>query len=250
MKRQYGVLSRHQALDAGLSLSQLNYRIRSGGPWQRLLPGVYLTVTGTPTADQRDMAALLHAGKYSMITGLAALRRHSVQVPPSQLEDVLVPAAARTASRGYVRLHRTSRWPPMVAYDRGIEFALVPRAAIDAAIGMRDKRAMRGLLAAVVQQQRCSVGQLVGELGHSRLSYASLIRSVLAEVAGGMMSAPEGDLKDLVTRARLPVPMYNPWLYLGETFLAGQMPGGKRQACPVRWTRANGTSPLLTGSTP
>jgi hypothetical protein len=220
MKRQYGVLSRNQALDAGLSLRQLNYRIRPGGPWQRLLPGVYLTVTGTPTADQLDMAALLHAGKYCMITGLAALRRHSVRVQPTQMVDVLVPAASRRASRDYVRLHRTRRWPPMVAYNCSIEFALVPRAAIDAAIGMQDIRAVRGLLAGVVQQQRCSVSELAAELGNSRERCTGLIRSVLGEVAGGMMSAPEGDLMDLVTRARLPVPMYNPWLYLGETFLA------------------------------
>jgi hypothetical protein len=160
MKRKYGVLSRRQALDAGLSVSQLNYRIRPGGPWQRLLPGVYLTVTGTPTPDQRDMATLLHAGKYSMITGLAALRRHSVSVPPAQLVDVLVPAATRTASRDYVRLHRTRRWPPMGAYDRGIEFAMVPRAAIDAAIGMRGRRDVRafgcsGAAAAVLGCAAC-----------------------------------------------------------------------------------------------
>jgi hypothetical protein len=220
LKRQYGVISRQQAQKAGLSSGQLRARIRPGGPWQRILPGVYLTVTGTPTTDQREMAALLHAGKYRIITGLTALRRHAIQVPATDLVDVLVPAGCHTASRDYVRLHRTRRWPPTVAYDKGIELAMVPRAAIDAARGLADRQDVRALLAAVVQQQRCTVAQLAAELGHSRLNYSAIVRSVLAEVAGGMMSAPEGDLMDLVKRARLPQPMYNPRLYLDGTFLA------------------------------
>jgi hypothetical protein len=32
------------------------------GKWQKLLPGVYLTVTGKPTAEQRLVAARLYAG--------------------------------------------------------------------------------------------------------------------------------------------------------------------------------------------
>lgn len=220
LKRQFGAISRQQALAAGMSLSQLNYRIRPGGPWQRLLPGVYLTVTGTPTQDQRDMAALLHAGNYRIITGVAALRRHSIQVDPTDFVDVLVPTACRTAAHGYVRLHRTGRWPPTVACHKGIEFAMVPRAAIDAARGLYDRREVRALLAAVVQQQRCTIQQLAAELGSSRLKHSAIVRAVLAEVAGGIMSAPEGDLMDLVNRARLPQPMYNVRLYAGDKFLA------------------------------
>jgi hypothetical protein len=97
---------------------------------------------------------------------------------------------------------------------------MVPRAAIDAARGLHEQRELSALLAAVVQQQRCAVAQLAAELGNSRLNYAAIVRAVLAEVAGGMMSAPEGDLMDLVNRARLPQPMYNPRLYLDGAFLA------------------------------
>ena len=35
-----------------------------------LLPGVYLTDTGTVTQDHREIAALLYAGEGSLITGV------------------------------------------------------------------------------------------------------------------------------------------------------------------------------------
>ena len=40
----------------------MQYRVRTGGPWQALLPGVYLGVSGAPSLAQKEMAALLYAG--------------------------------------------------------------------------------------------------------------------------------------------------------------------------------------------
>jgi hypothetical protein len=45
-------------------------------------------------------------------------------------------------------------------------------------------------------------------------------RSVLAEVADGIRSTAEGDLRDLIKAARLPTPLFNPSLYAGDTFIA------------------------------
>jgi hypothetical protein len=47
-----------------------------------------------------------------------------------------------------------------------------------------------------------------------------MFRSVLAEVADGIRSTAEGDLRDLIRAARLPMPLFNPSLYKGDTFLA------------------------------
>lgn len=73
---QYGVIARWQAVECGLTPRALDYRLRLGGPWRAMLPGVYLTMTGTPTPEQREMAALLYAGPRSLITGAVAVRRH------------------------------------------------------------------------------------------------------------------------------------------------------------------------------
>ena len=106
---QYLVISRTQGLMCGMSPRALDLRVAWSGPWQRLLPGVYLTVTGTVTQEQREMAALLYAGPQSLITGLAAVRRHRLRPPGPDVVDLLIPWTQRWQSTGYVRVHRT-RW--------------------------------------------------------------------------------------------------------------------------------------------
>ena len=74
LERQLSVTSRGQLLTLGLTDYAMQYRARQGGPWQILLPGVYLTVTGVPSLAQKEMAALLYAGPGSLITGPMALK--------------------------------------------------------------------------------------------------------------------------------------------------------------------------------
>ena len=76
--KQHGVIARAQALGCGMTRRVVEYRIRRGGPWQTLIPGVYLTDAGRPADEQREMAALLYAGPGSVLTGAAALRRHGL----------------------------------------------------------------------------------------------------------------------------------------------------------------------------
>lgn len=76
LRAQHHVITRQQALLCGLPTSTLDRYIAPSGRWQRLLPGVYLALTGAATQDQLEMAALLYAGPRSLITGSAAVRRH------------------------------------------------------------------------------------------------------------------------------------------------------------------------------
>src|SRR5579859_7071724 len=111
LRSQYDVISRRQALACGMTRGAIAYRLRPDGPWRQLLPAVYLTVTGTPTADQRDVAALLYAGPRSVITGAVAVRRHNLRCAGLNVTDVLVPADSRRKSTGYVQIRRTIRLP-------------------------------------------------------------------------------------------------------------------------------------------
>lgn len=131
--RQRLVISRDQATACGMTPGALRHRIRAGGPWQRLLPGVYLAATGTPTLIQNEIAALLYAGPGSVITGLAALRRHGLRVPEGGGTTVLIPAGRARASRDSVAVWPTTRMPERVCFEGAVQFALVPRAVADAA---------------------------------------------------------------------------------------------------------------------
>src|SRR5580700_9676972 len=106
LRYQYDVVARSQALECGMTRGAIEHRLKPGGPWRQLLPGVYLTVTGAAAADQRDVAALLYAGPESVITGPVAVRRHHLDCAGLNVLDVLVPADLRRKSTGYVQIQR------------------------------------------------------------------------------------------------------------------------------------------------
>jgi hypothetical protein len=220
LRYQNGVLLRSQARECGISAKGLQHRLRPGGPWQRLLPGVYLAATGQPTWDQWQTAAVLYAGPDAAITGLAALRNHRVRGAEPRAVDVLVPAERRRASRGIAVLHRTRRMPRELYCDGVLRFAPPARAAVDAARGMSQLSEVRAIVAGAVQQRKCSVEQLVAEVRDGPMRGSAQVRAVLAEVLAGIRSVPEAELRRLILKAGLPQPFYNPTLLLGTAFLA------------------------------
>ncbi len=214
------MLTREQALAAGVTRHGLKHRLRPGGPWRRLLPGVYVAATGTPTIVQQEMAALLYAGRGSMITGLAAVRHHGIRGPVTEFVDVLMPASRRRGDAAFLRLHRTTRMPARVAQAGPLRYALPPRAVADTVRWLDNLRDVRAIVADAVQRGRCQVSDLVAELAAGESTGSVLFREALADVADGIRSAAEGDLKDLLVRSGLPMPLFNPMVYAGDSFIA------------------------------
>jgi hypothetical protein len=222
LESQYNVISRKQAVRYGFTEAQLRHRLRPGGPWQKILPGVYSTETGTVTQDQRQMAALLHAGPGAVITGAAAVRRHRLECAGGNDVSVLVPVESRVKGHGYVRILRTRRLPHGNFSTRKIVFAPLARAVGDAARAMVKPEEVRALISEAVHRSRdCTVDDLIGELKAGPSAGSALFRSALAEVSEGIRSEAERDLKFCVGGSDLPTPLYNARLYLPDgTFLA------------------------------
>ncbi len=219
IQRQSCVITRRQALDAGLHPNVLHRRARAGGPWRQVLPGVYVTVTGTLTMEQRDVAAILYGGLGATLTGAAALRRHGMRVQSESIE-VLVPANRRPKSTEFVIVQRTARLPARVCYAGPVQYALAARAVGDAARGMRDLADVRAIVAGAVQGRRCTVEQLEEELSEGPIHGSALFRAALGEVAEGTRSGPEGELLALIRRGKLPPPMLNARLFVGNELVA------------------------------
>jgi hypothetical protein len=194
----------------------LAHRLRPGGPWQRLLPGTYLALTGKPAPEQKEMAALLYAGPGSVITGHSALRSQGLVNSAPSVIDVLVPAKRERRSAAFVAIHQTTRMPRQVIVVGRRQYAMKPRAVADAARGLTELRAVRALVASVVQDGRCPIGMLVHELDHGPVRGSALLRQVLAEVGQGVRSVTEADLLDLIKRGRLPMPLLNAHLYSAD----------------------------------
>jgi hypothetical protein len=219
LNKQHGVVSPEQTAACGLPSHLVRYRVRADGPWQVLVPGVYLTHTGAATADQRDMAALLYAGPRSIITASAALRRFGLVASSSEVVEVLVPEATRRRTVGFACLWRTTRLPELFCVADEIRYALPPRAVADAVRHLGLIRDVRAVVAEAVQQGKCSLDRLAEEVRDGPMKGSGLLRQALAEVSEGIRSTAEGDLRDLIVRARLPMPIFNPRLFAGRAFL-------------------------------
>lgn len=221
LQAQENVISRQQAFVCGLSRDALLHRARTGGTWQRILPGIYLAQTGAPTVAQQEMAALLHAGAGSVLTGLAALHGMGLIAAQPRCFDVLVPATRRSSSRAFVRVHRTTQMPRSVTRQGRRSYALPPRAFADAARFLSDISEIRALIAGAVQRRDCPLPALVRELSQGQRRHSAGLRRVLDEVAEGIRSVTEAEFRDLIKRARLPRPMFNPGLFTADgSFIA------------------------------
>lgn len=208
---QHQVISRSQALACGVPRSTVTSWSGPQGKWQRLLPGVYLTVTGKPTPEQRLAAALLYAGPHSAITGAAALRGYRLRAPGPDVIDVLVPKTARRQSVGFVRIHRTRRLPRVVRAGV-IRYAAPARAVADAAQLLPSVDDARSVVAEAIQKQACSIAQLGLELQAAGTRDSSQLRIALNDIRAGARSVAEIRFRERVERSALPPPQYNVFL--------------------------------------
>jgi hypothetical protein len=204
----------------------IRHRIRPDGPWQVVLPGVYLSHRGAMTARERHVAAFCYAGRLSgqalAVTGPAALAWHSIRASATETDrgDVLIAPGCRRRDAGFARLHPTTVVPDAAFWDGPVCYVPPARALADAARQLRDPAAVRAVVGAGVQQGKVTVGQLAEELAAGAMRHSAGLRRALAEVAEGARSGAEAELLTLIRRARLPVPMLNPRLFVGDELLA------------------------------
>lgn len=221
LAEQFGVISRVQVLECGVSRGSLDHLLRPGGRWQRILPGVYAGTNGTVSPDQRAMAALLYAGPQSLLTGAVAVRRHRLRCAGLNQVDVLVPYEVRVQSAGYVRIIRSGRMPERFFRTRQIRVVPLDRAVADAARSMTSLGDVRAVVAAAVQSGGCDLASLITELLEGPVTGSRLYRMALREASAGSRSAAEGDFMALVGRSGLPEPMYNAELYTADGIFLG-----------------------------
>ena len=209
LQEQHSVVSRAQAFACGMSRTAVQLRIAPSGPWQRVLPGVYLAVTGGITHYQREIAALLYGGPASLITGSAAVRRHGLRSPGPDTIDLLIPAGHRRQDAAFARVHRTQRMPERMFVTGKVRFAEAPRAVADAARAMARFDDVRAVVCEAVQRKACTVAELAAELKAGPSAGSALLRAALAEIADGVRSVAEADFRVLILGSDLPRPVFN-----------------------------------------
>ncbi|MDO0933156.1 hypothetical protein QQY66_16185 [Streptomyces sp. DG2A-72] len=227
------VMTAAQLRSHGVSAADANDQCRPGGPWQQILPGVFLLHPGPPTGEERLHAVLMYAARESspgvpaqpgaddphrpgyteaMITGLAALTLHGFASAPPLLSleklDVLVPRLRRLRSTGPARIVRTAALPTPQQIT-GVPVAPVPRALADAVSGLADAGAVRRLLTEAVRAGHCEPASVVRELNNAKLlSRPHVVDAVDSLLAEGRAIA-EDRLYRMVREFGLPDPVWN-----------------------------------------
>ncbi len=248
-RRQQNVITASQLRARGVPARLVSDHCRRGGPWQRLLPRVYLLQGGAPTPEQRMWAALLYAAQNgreegrregAVITGTAALALYGFaavpRLPAVTGVQVLVPRQRRLRDAGEVRIQRTAR--ELQAREvHGLACAPVARAVADALrewsgpeapdsswFGPRLLRAvLREAVAAPCAdgRPRCTPAELIAELREAELVEVPRIRAALDELLAAERESLLGQVGELLVEQLLPVPLTAPELRMrGGTFVA------------------------------
>jgi predicted transcriptional regulator of viral defense system len=141
IKLQRGVLSRRQALDAGLSEYQIRTRVR-GGRWRQIQLGVYATFTGECSRESLMWAAVLRAGVGSALSHHSAAELDRMIREPAALIHVTVPTSRRVVAGPGLIVHMSShvlqarhpsRLPPRTRIEETVlDLAETARTAGDA----------------------------------------------------------------------------------------------------------------------
>jgi len=220
LRKQDDVVARRQAIACGMTENAIRHRIRAEGPWQIALPGVYAVGRGGLSARQRAVAAFLYAHSGIAITGMAAVVFHGLPTSRTELIDVLVPPQYRRSDAGFVRLWPTSVKPGVTFQDGVVRYVALDRAIADAVRQFTEMSDVRDLVASAVQRGKVEIWQLARELDLGPRQGSARLRLALAEVSEGVRSVAENDLRLIIRQFRLPVPLYNPGLFVGDKFLA------------------------------
>jgi predicted transcriptional regulator of viral defense system len=153
-REQGGVITRRQAVQAGLSVDKITWLLKRGD-WRQVHRGVYVTVTGPVSRSAQLWAAVLYAGQGAYLSHETAAEINGLSDVESRPINVTIPASRRISAPPGVVIHRSSRkamtWRPpgvppyTVAEETVIDLAQAA-AAVDDVIALVTRGYGRRLL--------------------------------------------------------------------------------------------------------
>jgi len=209
--RQYGVFSRAQALELGLSPGQIDRRITTRR-WEAILPCVYRAGGAPSTGRQAAMAACLWGGDGAVVSHRAAGVLWDLEGVSGSTVELWVPADRKLRTTK-LTVHRTDELPrPDRTHLGCIPITTPARTLIDLA-GVLDEESLEAAVENGFRQGRVSERLLRAPLdalgGSGRAGTASL-RQILdrrGEKAAALEHRLEVKVWRLLLRSGLPKPV-------------------------------------------
>ncbi|HEY7049207.1 MAG TPA: hypothetical protein VH373_18455 [Jatrophihabitantaceae bacterium] len=206
------VLTTGIAAELGISRSAVRHAIIRDG-WQRLAPGVVLTVRGEPSRADWALVGLAAAGPGGALSGWDVVRRVDRRLAPSRppADEVLVLARegrCRRIGQAWVRVtarpYATVRTSVLDPELRDVALVRPARAIADAALGYRWLSPVRAMVTGAIQQQVCTPDELLAELASCPRNGSGFLRQALEDVADGARSVAETHVLDYLRQADVP----------------------------------------------
>ncbi|WP_110180989.1 type IV toxin-antitoxin system AbiEi family antitoxin domain-containing protein [Nocardioides solisilvae] len=191
LAQQSGVVSRRQALEAGLGDHDLRRMLRRR-ELSRIHPGVLVDHTGEPTWRQRAWAGVLHAWPAALCDSSALLASENAGGPAGSVIHVAVDRERRVVAPAGTRLHRVTGLHEMTLWNASPPRLRTEPAVLRTAARARDDFEAVQVLANAVQSRRTTAARLLHVLGTmERLPRRDFLARVLADVAAGACSVLE-----------------------------------------------------------
>jgi hypothetical protein len=191
LAQQAGVISRDQALAAGLSRDTVDRRVKSRR-WQPLYPGVYLAAdrrfgpAGSRGPEVRVRAALLWAGAGAHLCGRAAAWWYGMAAEPPPVVGVCVDPRRRLRRRPGAEVVRRELVAQDCRVHRGLAVTAPALTVLDAAVELGGDGAVflhdvlrRSVLFAEVHAAHVRYAGSAGSATAARLLHAAEERSVI-----------------------------------------------------------------------
>jgi len=203
---QAGVITRQQALRAGLSRSTIASRLRHGR-WQPIYLGVYATFTGPISRQAQLWAAVLYAGKGAQLSHETAAELNGLTDRRSSLIHVTIPPDRRVIAPKGVKIHISAYADAGGRFPRGvIPHTLVENTIIDLVNEAGTLDDVIGWVTSAFGRRLTAEGPLRTTLStRHKLRWRDRLDEIVAAAAGGAHSVLEFRYDRDVERAhRLP----------------------------------------------
>ena len=207
-RHQYDVISRTQALRAGLTEDMIRFRVRSDR-WRTLYPGVYATFTGGPGRSALLWAAVLAAGPGAMLSHETAAELQRLTDKPVQTIHVTIPRQRRVRIAADVTIHRSGRATEAVQWDSNPPRTRVEETLLDLTHGAANfDEVCNWITRAFARELTDEPGLRAAMLQRTKLRWRADLYELIAAAASGDQSVLEYRYDRDVERAHgLPEPV-------------------------------------------
>jgi hypothetical protein len=191
LRLQEGVITRRQALTAGLTEKAIVVRLH-GGRWQRLQAGVYGTFSGEPPRTAILWAAVLRAGPDAALSHQTAAELYGLTDAPAPLIHLTVPSGSPVSRPSGTVVHYSGRLgqtrhpallPPRTRVEDSVLDLVGNMTSLDQAVG---------LISRAVGGRRTTARLILAALaGRPRMRWRADLIRVLDITAQGALSLLE-----------------------------------------------------------